>query len=617
MKVKYNSWIHIFFSVVALIATLLAIIVTFLVVNNVLGKGCDVDAGCQSMMFLATTFMSSRRIETSMGFPVATERDLTRTTQLAFNDPASPTRDRAYQFGHFIECMYTARMADRTCNPGLSMNDYAACVQNTTLIVGGLAACATFPSVGGYSHWPTAEEYVACVTNNPLLQNSESRRASQNVFRACVEQTLWPFFEVPQNMDSPVLFGSFNWGMLLLAGIVVLSSFLVYTSSPIETGQVDRGEVRYFMRLGFASSFVAFAWNAAFFFVFVLAAFRNSGEFQGNGGLPTTFSTSMATILVSGAATLYFLAIVLAPVGRKFVAVARSATGSVAAIEAVPLKTETNDHERQSLLQSTLPSLAPGQHVTYDVKTRQPNNLKYELTKEQVARMYTPPLLAIWSDSYLADFCFVLGVAGATGQLATDAAYNLFALTFAYRLLNMIISRCMSDAFTNNVRLEDVTNAVKNSIVTRPETWWQRAAGYSRVKNEKDVHINTKVIGLSTQLSALCVFIAIFYLVFSDSAPFGDYAIFRNFMILGFIIPELFRLFIHVGYQLCYNGETMGSVPWVLYNLSYFVWLWDAVARVVVVFVVMVDSSGMPGTFDFLRSQTALVMRDYIRVMAV
>lgn len=613
-----NSFIHWGLSVLGCVWTLAMVIATIVISSHVLGKGCDVDAGCQSMLYITTTFLSSKRIETSLGFPVATERDLTDSLQTPFSDPVSATQDRGYRFGHFLECMYTARMADRTCAPSLSFKEYAVCIQNNTLIPSGLDACASFPSVGGYSHWPTSEEYISCVWNNPLLQNSESRRASQNVFRYCVEQSLWPFFEIPQSIDSSQFFGSFNWALLILTGSVVLSSFTVYTCGWKETGKVKNGEPsQLYMRLGLLWSLTAFVWNVVYFIIFTVASFRNSGEFSANGGLPTTFSTTLLTLLALGAAVIYFLSIILLPARRKFVATVKSFTSEVATIEMVPEDTPVEDNEQQRLLKSTFPSLDPFPK-TDDKNQPLPTLPKYELTEEHVARFYTPPMLAIWSDSYMADFCFVLGFAGATGQLSTDVAWQLFSLTFSYRLLNMIISRCISDAFTNNIKLSDVVNDYKNRIVTRAAKW--RNDGYQQLgpKNKlRDVHIGIRVIGLSTQLSALFLYFAILYIVFNENSSFADFSLFKTFILCAFAIPEGLRILFHVYYQVAYDYETMGNVPWALYNGFYAIWQLDVFARLVFVLILIFDTSGYAGSFEFLKTQTGLISRDYVRFMAV
>ncbi len=38
----------------------------------------------------------------------------------------------------------------------------------------------------------------------------------------------------------------------------------------------------------------------------------------------------------------------------------------------------------------------------------------YELGSDDVARYYTPPLLAIWADSFIGEVCIVMGMAGVT-----------------------------------------------------------------------------------------------------------------------------------------------------------------------------------------------------------
>ena len=589
-------------------ATIVSVIISIVVSSKVLGDGCK-EGECLSMLYVTTTFLSSRRIETSLGFPVATERDLANVINTPFNDNAGS--NRVYRFGHFIDCMYTARMADKLCLPN-SLNDYTTCITNTS-VISGLDNCASFPTVGGYYHWPTSEEYLGCVWNNPALQNSEVRRASQNVFRACMERTLWPFFEIPQGIDSPIVFGSYNWALLLLVGIVVMSSFAVYTCSWIEDGHVKHGEPNAWMRLGFLSSAVALVWNLIFLVVFLMIAFRNSGDFQKGGGLPTTFSTSYVTVTVMAAASLYFLSVVLQPGARKFVMRHyNNMKSEVAVIEQVPMDTEVHDHENHMLLRGTFPEVDPA------TKNRSPD---YELSADEVVRYYTPPLLAIWSDSYMADFCIFMGIAGATGQLSTDTAWNLFTLILSYRVLGMIISRCISDAFTNNIRLGDETNKAKNDIVTRPAMFFRNRQNYAarpgKLAGQADVHINTKVIGLSTQLASVFLYMALITLVFNTNSPLTDFAYFKNFFILGFIIPEALRLLVHLYYQVTYGSQNMNEVPWMLYNSFYLIWLWDISLRIIFVSMIVLETSNTPGTFDFLKTQTSALMRDYIVQMAV
>jgi hypothetical protein len=625
MMSNQDSLLHKIITGFNLVCVIFGLFVCCFALSNVLGVGCE-EGKCQSMLYITTTFLSTRKIETTVGWPVATERASTElvATPYNFNDPG---KDRSYRFGHYLECMYSARMADTICNPSLSFNEYASCLTNKSS--SALDVCASFPTVGGYSHWPTPEEYLTCLWNNPTFQNSQSQRASKNVFRACVEKSLWPFFEVPQSIDTPVFMGSYNWALFLVTGLIVMTSFGVYTASWIETGMVQQGETSYMMRLGVFWSSISLVWNIIFFAIFLAIAFRDSGEFEKGGGLPTTSSTTFVTILVYGAAVLYFLSIVFQPARNTFRAVfmMNKLTSPVAKIIPVSGKVGgSSDHESQRLLlQGTLPAMArSGETFVYSPS--------FELSAEDIAVYYTPPLMATWADSYFADVCIVMGVAGATGQLSTDQAWNLFSLYLIYRILNMIISRCMSEAFMNNIREEPDVNEGKHKIVSRPgmffthakdnystersnwKTWAER--GTRRTGGGPDVHLSTKIIGLSTQLAAVYLYIGLIFLVFNQESALNDFATFQSFFIVCFVIPEALRLLVHVLYQVMYDSSSEG-VPWMLYNFGFAIWIYDYVTRIIFVLVVIFETRNNPGTFDFLKTQTNALMQDYLVSMAI
>ena len=105
------------------LSVLTGLIMSIVVASNVLGWNCD-EKDCQSMLYITTTFLSTRRIEATLGWPVATERASSDAVQYPFA-AGDANKDRSYRFGHYLECMYTARMADKTCSPSLSFNDYA------------------------------------------------------------------------------------------------------------------------------------------------------------------------------------------------------------------------------------------------------------------------------------------------------------------------------------------------------------------------------------------------------------------------------------------------------------------------------------------------------------
>lgn len=600
-----DSVIHKGLSVVSFASVLVGLIMSIVFAARALGTACN-DSGCQSMLFITTTFLSTRRIETTVGWPVATERTLSDAVFYP-NNFADTAKDRSYRFGHFLECMHAARMVDKTCSPDLSFKDYAFCLTNTTAVVQGLDQCASFPTVGNYYHWPTPEEYLGCLWNNPLLRNSESRRASQNVFRSCVDRSMWPFFEIPQGIDTSVFMGSYNWALLLVAGFVLMTSFGVYQASIIESGYISQGESGFFMRLGLFWSGLALFWNVAFFGVFLAVAFRGSGEFQNNGGLPTTASTTFVTFLVFGAGVMYFFFVVFNHPRRTGRYMTRAVGGGMGKIvQMLHGETLPDPESRLRLLGATFPKINPETNIRSE---------GFELTAEQVARYYTPPLLATWADSYLADFCIFLGMAGVTGQLSTDRAWNLFALTFVYRLLNMIISRCISDAFTNNLRLQDDVNSAKKQIHSRPGSYFMWNEPRERSSEVfASYHLNVQVIGLTTQLAALYLYIGLLVLVFDG--PLNDFNVFKTFVVLGFLVPEILRLLLHLGLQLFADpSKDQAGVPWGLYNISFAIWLWDYVVRLIFIGVALMGSADTPGTFEFLKAQTNSLMGSFVTAM--
>ena len=602
MQGSTNSSLHQALSGLNALSVIAGVILSIVVFSRVTSWGCE-EGKCQAMIFITTTFLSTRRIETTIGWPVATERSLVGDQQYAINH-MSPQKDVSYRFGHFLECMYTARMADRTCSPDLEFKDYSLCVTNTTGLVSGMDQCASFPVSGGYYHWPTVDEYLGCITNNPVLRNSESLRASQNVFRSCISRSLWPFFEVPQGIDSSVLMGSFNWALLLVSGFILMTSFGVYQISWKEQGVITNGESSWFMRLGMFWTLVSFAWNTVFFAIFIAIAFRGAGEFESNGGLPTTASTTLVTLFAFSFGVLYFLSVLLSPIKNVYrVFRMRGGVGKVVPISQADAMLQCDRENQKLLLKATFPMINPDGQYSGD----------YTLDEFQVAKYYTPPLLATWADSYFTDFCFVLGVAGATGQLSTDQAWYLFSFTFVYRVLNMIIARCLSDTYTNNRKLDDNVNTAKNAIVSWPARSWRKSNGSEA---SYVPHLSTKVIALSTQLAAVALYVALSILVFDVNSKLRDFGVLVSFFVLGFMVPEAIRLALHVFYLGCFDGEDEG-VPWMLYNTCFAVWLWDYVVRLIFVCIVTLSAAGEPGTLEFLKTQTNALMLDYVAAMRV
>ena len=99
-----DSLAHKLLTGLSMASVITGLIMSIVFTARVLDWGCD-DGSCQSMLFITTTFLSTRRIETTMGWPVATERALSEDVYYPFNY-ADPAKDRSYRFGHFLECMH-------------------------------------------------------------------------------------------------------------------------------------------------------------------------------------------------------------------------------------------------------------------------------------------------------------------------------------------------------------------------------------------------------------------------------------------------------------------------------------------------------------------------------
>lgn len=580
----------------------LALSVVFIVYG--LGGTCNPDS-CQSMLFITSTFLSSRRVESNVGWPVATERTL-------FKDPVKQypltegTSYTGYGFTHFYECMYSARMADTTCNffDLGTFTDYYNCMTNNTAnpVKTALSACNVFPTVSNYSHYMTSEDYITCLNWQPALRNSISTRASRNVFRACLAKSQWPFVEYQLDVDSPSFLGSYNWALFVAIGFAVMTSFAVYSMSWKEDGPVQNGEPSYFMRLGLFWAWLAWIWNLGLLVICLLIAFRETGSFESNGGLPTTVSTTLVTLGLLASALVYFGSELFTHNQWQFLAHAFEGTGFHKVVKHAKMHyTRFHDKTEVPLLdpnggRGELGAIMPGASRSYVV------------SDADAAKYYTPPLLSTWADGYIADAIIFLGVAGATQQVTTDQAWNIFVLIGSYRLLNMMIARFMYECFMNNFSLEQSVNDSKFKI----KPLFMSLGDPDR---HRDPHLSIRVMALSTQISAVYLYIAIVYLFFNGNVALSSFDLFSKLTIFGFLIPEGIRIALHVYCQIWYVKSKASS--WLLLNTHMFVWNWDVSCRLVIICIILLGSDGgAQGTREYLLRQSNTLLRDFLNNFA-
>jgi hypothetical protein len=603
--------LHLGITLIHFAAALAALVMTIVVAVYSLGEKCNTDS-CQPMLYITSTFLSSRRLEANSGWAVPTQRTLfnsddVKRDQNALAEIGTGPTYTGYAFTHFYECMHSAKMADAACLYPDSFSDYYKCMTNTSSPVKtALQACNIFPTISSkYTHFMTSEDYISCIGSQPLLKNSVSVRASRNVFRACLAKSQWPFFENQLDVDTSVFLGSYNWALFLTAGLAVMTSFAVYSASWLEDGPVRYGQPEYFMRLGLFWTFLSWLWNLAFFVIFILIAFRETGAFESNGGLPTTVSTTLATLGIFAVTLLYFGNELFVPGQWTFLA--HPLRGAGRSFEVVHKIVKHYHHHKDGYHQQAEMDPARKNLLSADLGLPMPNPSapEYKIDDHTVARYYTPPLLATWADGYIADALIFLGMAGATQQLTNDQAWNIAVLITAYRLLNMMIASFMYECFMNNLSLEPDVNAKK--FQTRAVFWDRDSASHN------DPHLSTRVMALSTQIAALYLYIGVLFLVFNGNVVLSDVKIFRDFVICCFVVPEILRMLLHLYCQFWTYGTKSSS--WLILNTSMLVWTWDVVCRVVFISIVVLQTDKTyQGTREYLIQQSNTILRDFIAV---
>lgn len=583
--------------------TLTAFVITIAVSVYAFGGGCD-PSNCMPMIHITSTFFSTARVSSAgAGWAVATER-----SQIGDGIVQYPSDKETYSFSHFYECMDSAQMADKTCPPGKSVPDYMFCLKNNSATNAALTACNAIPNTYP-ARWPTPEEYVRCLFSYPVMQNSQSLRTSQNVFQTCVQKSMWPFFEMQQGVDSPLFLGSFNWLIMVAVGMIIMTSFAVYTVSFYEQGKVKYGSPQYCMRLGSFWSGLAALWILVFLIICLVVAFNDKTTFENNGGVPTTISTSMVSVA--------FLSVVLFYFGGE---VSDTGYWDFFWVMVDPAHAH-HDHESQAPEQHSTsrrrgsrivrvpvadPDDSPGTASRLGVPMPQAGKNHYHIASpEDVSKYYTPPLIASWADGYLADACIFIGLAGATGQLTTTLSWQIFTLVFFYRLLNMMIARFMYECFMNNTSESEDVNKYKVMA-------WK---GWKPPMTPFDVKLSLKAMALSTQIAALYLIIALGYLIFNTAGGLMDFPPFFYFFIFGFIVPEFLRISLHV---YCQITEPSGEqATWMILNPSMAIWSMDLVVRIIVITVVVFDVKDTPGTRQFLLEGSNALVRDYLPILYV
>ena len=657
-----NSNLHVVLTWLHLALAIVCVVFSAWFVALALGRECDGET-CKQLAYITTTFFSTSHVGSSVGWPVATQR-------ASIGEAVQYPLDRdAFSFSHYYECMFDAQVGDSVCKDRSSVGDYTACLRNSTQATAALTACDTL-SASFSQPWPTAEEYLRCIYRFPVMRNTVSVRASQNVFRSCLSRSLWPFFEVQQSIDSPLFLGSYNWLIMLAVGFLCMTSFAVYTASPWEQVKVRFGEPDWHMRLGWMWVGISFVWILAFFITFVIVAARHGTEFEKNGGVPTTNSTSYVTLVTLGVCLFYFLGELLESTQKQEYVVKKYNKAYTRFFRKEKTNKEVTDiYPHGHVVRQTVSNVKRDSMLGAIMP--RPTVAVYDISEEDVAKYYTPPLLAVWADGYLADPLIFLGMAGATGHLRTDQAWNLFFGVLFFRLINMQICRYMYQCFMNNlafsgeskvndiyydVRLfpkkPNVDYSARPEVPRAPEGDEQEGMESSLRKDFREhytpvgedesgdspdgspedpllrksekadappdvprvAHLKIQVMALSAQIAAIFLLSAICFVVFSPDTPLSDVPTFVAFVILGLIVPEALRTLTHIACQIWHPAHN--KVTWELLNMHMFLWIWDLGVRLIFLAAVILNLASPEGSRRFLVEKSSELLDVYLPLLS-
>lgn len=595
-------WHYIYFAFkwIGVLLTLTAVICSAFLLSKGLFEDCGLTQ-CNTRVFTVNTFLTSHEPDTTIGWPVATERlydpnDLTKTV---FTGTSVGTKWSWMQYG---DCMYSAGFLYTACNAStFDFATYKTCVEantNANTLINTCQNSANFMT----NQWPTPDRYTECLSADPnILQISRPRL---NAFKYCLHNAFWPFYQIPQGIDSRHFLGSYNWVLFIVIALWIMTSFGVYTVYPVdyeaeESQIISDGRPRdSYQRLGFLWAFVPVLWNGILFIFACIVTIRDDVSYwkKDNIMYPTTVPTGIITIVASAFGLFYFLGLASDLYNYGFTFVSKAA---------VKYQMELNDMDRkkkaaQRILKNYKDSragrgaLPPGDDQGEDAAGGAESRMDYhgslmagpmpqalgpyKVSTNNVASVYVQPLTTVWSDSYLVDPLFVLGILGGIGQLSTEDAWNIFFLVLYYRVCNMILSRLIFESFVTDMSDTAEISHQRNN----------HDGGYVD-SSRRNALFALRVHALAIQIAAWYFVVNASIILYDSNKLFNRSSILNQFMIFGFFIPEAIRSLLHVTMQGVefftanknQDAASAHNKDWgmVILAISQVVWVWDFAVR--------------------------------------
>ena len=564
------EWIYFIFKCLASVAT-----VFLLVVLSIASSATVFTDNSDSAVYLTNTFYTSNDIEQNVSWQVLTSQ--------SWNGLARPASGASYAplpFEHFYECMWVTQLGYGLCNSSAvtaSVSTYKVCLDSN--YGSQLTTCANTPG-GGALSWPTSNQYSQCI-NNALGNNALS---TLNGFRTCIRENPWPLYEIPQDIATPFFLGSYSWPLFVLTSLFLLFVFGLYTFYPIDWEDVtivEHGKpASRFVRLGMLWSGLALLVAIFWLIIVLLITFRGtpvSTSWPNNytNFYPSTHQTNVIMVITTFSVVFYFLFEASEygdrlekPKGYQNLP-DDNGDGPIG-----PRRPDGTFRQLSSQLQ--IPGLA-----SMGGNTAPPNPMgyyfpsnaedKYEVnTVEKAARNEAPVLLKTWTDGYLLDPLFFVGLVGATMQVFTADVYNIFFCLLFYRIAHVGLARVVHFAYVS----------------------------YGMVNVE--AMAATKAFGLALHLAGICALVVPFYIIFDTTRMLNEYSLLVNSFVLCIIIPETLRLLGHL--YLAIASPTKSAL-YVL-TVAQFIWCWDLVVRCFILWYLLLPYgfAGARGTKSYLLS---------------
>jgi hypothetical protein len=573
----FGIWLYFILKVLASVTTVFLFIVLLMVTTTtVTGDNSD------SAVYLTNTFYTSNDNEQNISWQILTGS--------SWNGLPRPNNGLSYgnglQFEHFYECMWVAQEGYGLCNGSAStVATYTTCLQSN--YASQLATCAP---QGGASNWPTSNQYSNCINNglgNSVLWNL-------NAFRTCIKEDLWPLYDIPQDVTSAFFLGAYSWPLMVMTALFLFFVFALYTIWPVDwedSTLIEQGKPKSsFTRLGMVWSGLAVLVALLWLIIVLLISFRTSSSWPNNNVnlYPSTQQTNVVMVVTTLIVVFYFLFDASEFQYQYGAAGYQRYTDEAEEKGRRGPQRDYEDYQEgdnpwaYSEKKAKIPT--PFSMAQAQPAPGKPNAMGYYFPMDpqsfevgsiqSAGRNFAPVLLKTWSDAYLLDSLFVVGVIGGTLQVFTADVFNIFWCILFYRAAHLGVARAGYFAYIYVFLLGE--SAPKAEAISA-----------------------TKVLALALHLAGLCALFVPLYIVFDNTRMINDYAIVVNTFIVCFIIPEIIRIIGHLALSVMSHESVKARGMYILIVVQ-FLWAWDLLVRCVLLWVLLWGNAGTRGTKPYL-----------------